>query len=400
MSTTSRARRAPRRRRPRRRRRWRRAAPAPARRPAPGRLWAIMMWSRTSTANIGDSCLAAPRFRDRTRPVAERAGRPGSRRSAPAGRRRRRLAADQHVERRIREQPQRRLEPPPVAPARPPGRGDQADLARDEPQPAAVEGLAAGRRRPRPVAVPARLDHRRLEPRPPPAPSPARSPLALAWITRSQSSGRRRVRRSEAQPSAAASAARSGFTSTSVTSAPGSRAQSQAASAPDHARRRPPRSGRTASAPASQTTFSAVSMLAARTARPGGTPSGSGTAIAAGRREAGPGADAARRRRGRAAPPAPSTTAPDRGVAVLHREGNSPACSGARIRAALAARHPPRNTSASVPRLMAEYTVRTVTSPASGGRSDSARRPRRARGPRTRGIGPPSRPVKLGSSAT
>ena len=99
-------------------------------------------------------------------------------------------------------------------------------------------------------------------------------------MVRSQSSGAASGK-ANPQPSAAASAARSGLTSTSVTSVPGSRAQSQPVSAPTvpaptTAIRSP------AEAPESHRMLSAVSMFAASTARPAGSPRGSGTAIAAG----------------------------------------------------------------------------------------------------------------------
>ena len=251
-----------------------------------------------------------------------------------------RLAADQHVERRIGEQPQRRLQPPPVAPARaPPGR-HQPDLARDQPQPPAVERAAerrpsaAGRRTssPRPPSPRAR---------PPPSAVASPSPLALAWITRSQSSGaasgsgeaaaeRRRQRRparvhvdqrhlGPRQPRA-----EPGRRAPRPTPAPTTAIRSQA------------------TAPASQTMLSAVSMFAASTARPGGTPARQRHRHRRRRREAVlvrmQHEDVAARR----APPARRRPARPRHSRTSPETESSPACSGARIRARSARGTPPR----------------------------------------------------------
>ena len=114
--------------------------------------------------------------------------------------------------------------------------------------------------------------------------SAARKPSGwpLAWMTRSASlpAGGSTA---NARPSARAAVSRAGLTSTTVTAAAGACRQSQAASRPTTPAPittiRSPGPGR-----ASQTTFTAVSMLAASTARVAGTPSGTGVTAAAGMR--------------------------------------------------------------------------------------------------------------------
>ena len=104
--------------------------------------------------------------------------------------------------------------------------------------------------------------------------------LALAWKTMSASRGAA-AGRAKRSPSASATARRDGSTSTSVTSAPGRRAASQPVSRP----MTPPPTITILSAgpePASQWALSAVSILAASTARRGGTVSGTGTRQARG----------------------------------------------------------------------------------------------------------------------
>ena len=132
--------------------------------------------------------------------------------------------------------------------------------------------------------------------------------------------GRRRRRAwRTSTPSVRASAARAGSMSMSVTSAPGIRPQRKATSAPTTpAPTTAMRSGR-ARARASQIALSAVSMLAASTARGGGMSSGTGTTASAGTVELGlmrmQREDIAADQRGR-----PGLDHADRRVAVFHRE--------------------------------------------------------------------------------
>jgi hypothetical protein len=104
--------------------------------------------------------------------------------------------------------------------------------------------------------------------------------LALAWKATSQSPGALSGA-AKATPSAFATAARLSTGSTSVTSAPGSRPQSAAMRQPTTP---PPKMAMRSPGPApeSQSAFSAVSMLAASTARRGGTPSGTRVSAEAG----------------------------------------------------------------------------------------------------------------------
>ena len=179
------------------------------------------------------------------------------------------LAGNQHVERRIGQQRQRELHPPPRIPARALRRGDAADLRRLERQPPRVKRLAE-RQRHRLVAVPAHLDDRRLERRRRAA--RARGPPASRWresTTSAPSAARRPARRTGRRAPARSARAR-GLTSTSSTSQPGMRPAS-------HATRQPtvPPPTTAMRSPicglASQRPLIAVSRFAASTARGGGT---------------------------------------------------------------------------------------------------------------------------------
>src|ERR1700687_1517772 len=119
---------------------------------APRNEWAIMMWSRTSTANKGPPSGVGNGLAQYAASGVENIGQP-PRQIVKRNRRR-----QQRVEPGIGEQSERRGEPPPVGPARPVRRRDPPHLARQQPQPAAVEG-AAERRRHRRIAVPAHFEH-------------------------------------------------------------------------------------------------------------------------------------------------------------------------------------------------------------------------------------------------
>jgi hypothetical protein len=129
------------------------------------------------------------------------------------------------------------------------------------------------------VAVPTRLDDPGLEARD--LERAAQAGGAAARVDDEVGIGGQIVGAAKATPRARATAARAGSVSASVTSAPGSLARSQATKQPTT----PPPTTWARSpglAAASQTAFSAVSMFAASTARPGGTPSGSGITAARG----------------------------------------------------------------------------------------------------------------------
>src|SRR6266545_1451160 len=102
---------------------------------SPRNEWAIMTWSRTSTANIGAPSggiiddlaqQAAVRRQDLRQPRGQIVKRDGGR--------------EQRLEARIGQEFEGRGEPAAVRPARPVRGSDLADLARDQPQPAAMEG--------------------------------------------------------------------------------------------------------------------------------------------------------------------------------------------------------------------------------------------------------------------
>src|SRR5260370_29938343 len=107
---------------------------------APRNEWAIMMWSRTSTANKASSLRVGAGIGNRLAEDAtlgvKNVGQP-PRQIVECNRRR-----QQGVKPRIGKQTEGCGEPPAICPARPVRRRDASDLARDEPQPPAVEGAA------------------------------------------------------------------------------------------------------------------------------------------------------------------------------------------------------------------------------------------------------------------
>ena len=201
-------------------------------------------------------------------------------RSAKATRRR-----DQRIERGVAQQAERRGQAAAVGPARPVRGRDLADLARDR---AAGGGCGTPRRAAAATSpAPYQLSSTTVrlvagEPQRGGEPGGA----ALAWTTRSQSAGaasRRGEGRRRGRPR---SRRARGSMSTSVTSAPGSSAHSHAHQEPTTP---PPTTAMRSAGPgaASHTALSAVSMLAASTARAAGTPVGSGAAASAGTIERG-----------------------------------------------------------------------------------------------------------------
>src|SRR5262245_62128459 len=120
-----------------------------------------MIWSVTSTAYTGSSSGRFVRRRIADQ-LADHVGiRTENRRELRRQLVERQRRRDQQVEHRIAEQRERRRKPPSMAPARPMGGRDLADLARDEPQPTAMERFAEWQRD---IAspVPAQLDDARL----------------------------------------------------------------------------------------------------------------------------------------------------------------------------------------------------------------------------------------------
>jgi hypothetical protein len=113
---------------------------------SPRNEWAIMIWSETSTAYTGIP------FASWFHRHSGSAGRPGccpfwNTAGKLAGKSANGMAgASKNVEHRIRKQRKRGREASPVAPARAMGRRDFADLARNQPQAAAVERFAERRR--------------------------------------------------------------------------------------------------------------------------------------------------------------------------------------------------------------------------------------------------------------
>src|SRR5262249_13765913 len=128
---------------------------------APRNECATMMWSETSTPNK----VCPPRLMRCSRIVDHLAQYPALRRKDFGQSRRQILERDgrreQRIERRIGEQRERSLESTPRAPARAMRGRNAPDLARNEPQPAAVE-CPAQRNRNLAAAVPAELDDARL----------------------------------------------------------------------------------------------------------------------------------------------------------------------------------------------------------------------------------------------
>src|SRR5215831_1437215 len=124
---------------------------------SPRNEWAIMMRSRTSTANMATSIL---------RRIIDQLAQDRARRRQDFWHAHRQLderdrGREQRVEPRVGEQVERGRDPAPMRPARPVRGRDLADLARDQLEAAAVE-RAAERRRHVARAVPAHLEDRRL----------------------------------------------------------------------------------------------------------------------------------------------------------------------------------------------------------------------------------------------
>ena len=152
-------------------------------------------------------------------------------------------------------------------------------------------------------------------------------------------------------PRARANSARAGLMSTSVTSAPGSRPHRYATRAPTTPA---PTTAMRSAGPgaASQTALSAVSILAASTARCGGRFSGSTTAALAGilnRFWCGWSVKTVRPRRASVAAFDPA----DRGIAIFHRKRKMAGHEGRAHALEFALGTRPASTSASVPRLIA-----------------------------------------------
>ena len=256
-----------------------------------------------------------------------------------------------------------------VVPARAVRRRDLADLAGDELQPAAVEGAAE---RHRDVVAPYQVSSSTVASSPA-SRSAVASPAAeaLACTTRSQLSG---------ALSGAAKAA------PSVSAMRGPRrididqrhlrarhaARRAARPAARARRRRPPRSGRPGPGAPSQTALSAVSMLAASTARSGGSAVGQrhdifGRKVKHGlvriKRE-----DEAAFQVGRA-----FLDAAHHRVAIFDGKRKRPAHEWRAHALVFALRHAPAKISRSVPRLSALCDARTRTSPSAGGATGSAR---------------------------
>ena len=202
----------------------------------------------------------------------------GYRAAAAAGRETRPPARSARRARR-RATAERRGEPASMRPPRPVRRGDVADLARDQPQPPAVERLAE-RRRHLGCAVPAQLDDGRLV-----AGEPQRRREARGRRTRMENDvaiGRAHRTAARSRPRARLRSPRAGSMSTRVTSRSGSLPHSHAHSAPTTP---PPTTAMRSAGPgaASHTALSAVSMLAASTPRDAGTSAGSSVTASAGR---------------------------------------------------------------------------------------------------------------------
>src|SRR5215469_16138347 len=125
---------------------------------SPGRLWAIMMWSRTSTACMGTSRIG---IADQ---MEQRAGPPEDPRQRLRQRREGRFLLQQNVEPRVGAEIEGKRQPPAIVPARPPMRRYGADLGCAQGEPPAVEG-AAQPDLDRALAVPAELDDAGLEAR-------------------------------------------------------------------------------------------------------------------------------------------------------------------------------------------------------------------------------------------
>ena len=209
-----------------------------------------------------------------------------------------------------------------------------------------------------PIPEPTRLDDPRLEAREAERQPQTRPGCPVAWTTRSRPSGAASGAQNR-KPSASAAPARDGSRSHTARSRPGTRASSAAASNPTTpapiTNARSPTNGR-----ASQRMFTAVSMLAASTARRSGTASGTGTHIATGATKRSWCGWRQKTRRSRHPAGAVLHHAHSR-VAVLDRERELPAMSGARIAAHWLGGTRPSSTSRSVPRDTPDAELRTST---------------------------------------
>src|SRR6185369_245558 len=122
---------------------------------APRNEWAIMMWSRTSTANKKASLRIRNELTDNAVPGVKNLGEPARQVAKPYFR------SEKCIEARVGKQSNRCREPAVVRPARSMRHGDSADLTRNQPQTAAVESTAE-RNCHRCVAIPAEFEHRRF----------------------------------------------------------------------------------------------------------------------------------------------------------------------------------------------------------------------------------------------
>src|SRR6516162_10603565 len=103
---------------------------------SPGRLWAIMMWSRTSTACMGTSRIGiADQVEQRARP-------PEAPRQRFRQRREGRFLLQQDIEPRVGAEFEGKGQAPATIPARPPMRRHGADLGRAQGESLAMEGTA------------------------------------------------------------------------------------------------------------------------------------------------------------------------------------------------------------------------------------------------------------------
>ena len=123
-----------------------------------------------------------------------RAGSPSASRACTSGRSSNGDAGEQRVEGRVAQQVERQRQPVRGGAAAPARRGDRADLAGADRQPAGVEG-AAERQRDLAVAVPAQVEDGALRRRAGRGSAGARATVALACTTRSQPPGASRGQR-------------------------------------------------------------------------------------------------------------------------------------------------------------------------------------------------------------
>src|SRR5689334_14280269 len=122
---------------------------------APRNEWAIMMWSRTSTANKKASLRIRNELTDNAVPGVKNLGEPARQVAKPYFR------GEKCIEARVGKQSNRCREPAVMRPARSMRHGDPADLTRNQPQATAVE-RAAELNCHRCVAIPAEFEHHRF----------------------------------------------------------------------------------------------------------------------------------------------------------------------------------------------------------------------------------------------